>query len=187
VGNGHGRWVEEGQRRLCSILPSKQITQAQELIPLSHACLKHKLHHHTQHRDQDTATIAMDVDTEELRLVYEAFSVRELKDELSSRGLRADGVSVHTSPPSLRPSVSPSLPSPVPSSLVLRDHLSVFLAFVCLADLTAQGDNPRKPTSLPPLPPSLPPSPTPPSFSSLTTLLHLLLLSLLRRPSKNAT
>jgi len=36
----------------------------------------------------------MDVDTEELRLVYEAFSVRELNDELSSRGLRADGVSL---------------------------------------------------------------------------------------------
>jgi hypothetical protein len=47
----------------------------------------------------------MDVDTEELRLVYEAFSVRELNDELSSRGLRADGVSLQTDlNPSFRPS-----------------------------------------------------------------------------------
>lgn len=38
------------------------------------------------------AQAIMDVDTEELRQIYDALSVRELKEELTSRGLQTEGV-----------------------------------------------------------------------------------------------
>ncbi|EWM20399.1 DNA-binding SAP [Nannochloropsis gaditana] len=36
----------------------------------------------------------MDVDTEELRQIYDALSVRELKEELTSRGLQTEGTAL---------------------------------------------------------------------------------------------
>lgn len=76
----------------------------------------------------------MDVDTEELRLVYEAFSVRELKDELTSRGLRADGVRspvAYTHPP-----LPSSLPS-FPPSFLRSLSLLCLPAWVLVIALTA--------------------------------------------------